>query len=118
MAQSKVNSDLYIGDLGCDESASKVVALDKDYRIRYEYTGQRDREHFIPRDLCTDNAGRVLVTDTVNNRVHILDRDGHFLQYLLTEEQGLSEPWRIDVDSKGNAWVGEMGGSVKVVKEL
>ena len=113
VAQSKVNSDLYIND-----GAKKVVALDKDYRVRYEYTGQSDGKYaFDPCGLCTDNAGHVLITDGINNRVHILDRDGQFLQYLLTEELGLGQPWSIDVDSEVNVWVGRWGG-VKVVKYL
>ena len=112
VAQSKVNSDLYISDWG----AEKVVTLDKDYRVRYEYTG-RDRESFSPRGLCTDNAGHILITDSINHRVHILDRDGQFRQFLLTKEQGLREPWSIDADSEGNAWVGD-GCVVKVVKYL
>ena len=113
VAQSKVNSDLYISDWG----AEKVVALDKDYRVRYEYTRQRDRETFSPRGLCTDNAGHVLITDDDNHTVHILDRDGQFGQFLLTKEQGLL-PWSVDVNSEGCAWVGELGGDVKVVKYL
>ena len=107
----------YISDFGGLGDHGKVVALDKDYRVRYEYTGQRDRETFSPRGLCTDNEGRVLITDVSNHRVHILDRDGHFRQFLLTKEQGLRLPWSIDVDREGNAWVGG-GGGMKVVKYL
>ena len=117
VAQSKVNSDLYISDCG----AAKVVALDKDYRVRYEYTGQHDRGSFTPVGLCTDNTGCILITDSDNHRVHILDRDGRFLQFLLTEEQGLWKPLSVDVDSEGNAWVGEdtyIKGGVTVVKYL
>ena len=113
VTQSKINSDLYISDAG----ARKVVALDKDYRVRYEYTGQGERGSFHARGLCTDNAGHVLITDWNNNRVHILDKDGKFLQYLLTEVQGLERPSRIDVDNEGNAWVGDLPG-VTVVKYL
>ena len=113
VAQNKVNNDLYISDPG----AHKVLALDKDYRVRYEYTGQGDGGYFIPRGLCTDNTGHVIITDHGNNTVHILDKDGQFLQYLLTREQGLRGPWSIDVDSEGNAWVGDFHG-VNVVKYL
>ena len=116
VAQSKVNSDLYISDTSY--FAGKVVALDKDYRVRYEYNGQDDSGSFYPSDLCTDNAGHVLITDYNNHTVHILDRDGQFRQFLLTEEQGLGTPVRIDVDNEGNAWVGEWGGGMKVVKYL
>ena len=114
VAQSKVNSDLYISDY----NACKVVALDKDYRVRYEYTGQREGGSYWPRGLCTDNAGHVLITDYENSTVHILDRDGQFQQFLLTGEQGMTAPWNIDVDSEGNAWVAETGDHLKVVKYL
>ena len=113
VAQSKINNDLYISDF----SGHNVLALDKDYRVRYEYTGQSDKGSFYPRGLCTDNAGHVLLTDWSNNRVHILDKEGKFLQYLLTGQKGLLEPYDIDVDSEGNAWVGKWFG-VKVVKYL
>ena len=111
VTQSKVNSDLYISD------ARKVVALDKDYRVRYEYTGQGDGESFSPRGLCTDNTANVLITDLDNHTVDILDKNGQFRQFLLTEEQGLTEPRSINVDSEGIAWMGDADG-VKVVKYL
>ena len=113
VAQSKVNSDLYISD------TDKVTALNKDYKVWYEYTGQNDgTSSFSPRGLCTDNAGHVLIADRNNNRVDILDKDGKFLQYLLTRKPGLWRPWNIDVDREGNAWVGQTTGEVKVVKYL
>ena len=115
VAQSKVNSDLYISDNG----AGKVLALDKDYKVRYEYTGQGER-YFWPRGLCTDAAGHVLIINFSNQRVDILDEDGRFLQYLLTEEHalGMGGVGTVDTDSEGNAWVGEYYGGVKVVKYL
>ena len=118
LAQNKVNSDLYISQPNFFAFARKVVALDKDYRVRYEYTGQHDCEHFDPHGLCTDNDGRVLITDSRNHRLEILDKDGNFLQYLLTGSKGHRGPCSIDVDSEGNTWVGEMYSGVKVVKYL
>ena len=124
VAQSKVNNDLYITDKteNYHNSTGKVLALGKGYRVRYEYTGQDDRRFFFPSGLCTDNAGHVLITDYYNDRVHILDRDGRFLQYLLTREQGFRRPLSIAVDSEGNAWVGQTStcttADVKVVKYL
>ena len=112
VAQSKTNSYLYISDI----AACKVLALDKDYRVRYDYTGQGDRGSFVPRGLCTDKTGRVLITDSTNHRVDIVD--GRFPLYLQTGEQGLRRPWSIDVDSEGNIWVGELEGDVKVMKYL
>ena len=121
VAQNKVNHDLCICDKDKTEytSTSKIVALSLDitsYNLRYKYTGHGNIK-FCPLDLCTDSAGNVLITDW-NRLVHILDRDGQFLQYLLTAEQRLEWPVSIDVDSDGNAWVGEVAGGVKVVKYL
>ena len=119
VAQNKVNKDLYI----CDKDGpnisytGKIIALDTSYCLKYEYTGQGNID-FHPMDLCTDSAGRVLITDSESNTVHILDRDGRFLQYLLTEEQGLWDPVSINVDNDGYAWVGDYHGYVKVVKYL
>ena len=112
MAQSKINNDLFVSDDDC-----KIVALDREYKVRFEYTGQGDGERFFPRGICTDNCGHVLVTD-YNGRVHILNKDGKFIQYLLTAEQGLRAPRSIDTDREGNAWVGDEHGEVKVVKYL
>ena len=119
MAQNKVNNDLYICDKDKTryDSTGKVVALGASYQVRYQYTGQGNTE-FCPVDLCTDNAGRVLITDYSNRLVHILDKDGRFLLYLLTQEHGLRDPVSIDVDSEENAWVGERNGGVKVVRYL
>ena len=113
VAQSTINSDLYISDT----EAAKVLVLDKDYKVRYSYNGPENRASFSPRDLCTDKVRHVLITDYYNNSVHILDRDGRFLQYLLTRAQGLSRPMTIDVDNEGKAWVGELSG-VKVLRYL
>ena len=109
MAQNKVNNDLCI----CDQGNKNIVALDTSYNSRYQYTGQ----DLSPMDLCTDSAGRVLIID-YNNSVHILDKDGKFLQFLLTDEQGLRLPVSIDTDNEGRAWVEQFSGKVRVVKYI
>ena len=133
IAQNKINSDMYITDrnLGKDlerddnfsfsdlSSTGKVLALDKDYKVRYQYTGTgqyRNRKSFSPYGLCTDNTGHVLISDHNNHRVHILDKDGQFLGDVLN--WGQKEPYNIDVDNEGNLWVGSRDGGVFVVKYL
>ena len=111
MANNKVNNDMYITNY----NGGSVVAIDQDYNVRYAYKGQG--ESFRPCDICTDDAGHVLITDWNNESVHILNKDGKFVQYLLTGEQGLENPSDIDVDSEGDAWVGQYeSGDVIVVK--
>ena len=110
VAQNKVNNDIYIAYKTCYrntyDSGGKVLALGKDYNVRYEYTGQENNtKPLYPSDLCTDDTGHVLILDGNGDQVHILDKDGRFLQYLLTGDHGLWGLFSIDVDGKGNAWV-------------
>ena len=119
VAQNKLNNDLYITDRNDagDFSLGKVVAFDRAHIFRYEYTGSHELQ-FAPVDVCTDESGHVLITDMVNDSVHILDKDGQFLTYLLTRDQGLSRSYFIDVDRDGNAWVGEFYGDILITKYL
>ena len=115
VAQSKINSDLYITDTDAKTflCPGKVVALNKNYEVRFEYAGPEGREIFSPFDLCSDDAGNVLITDYNYNTIHILDEDGHVIRYL----EGLREPYSIDADRNVNAWIGNVEG-VKLVKYL
>ena len=84
----------------------KLIAVRTDGQPRYEYSGQCDKKLSLS-NVCTDQVGHVLITDVDNSRVHILDQEGQFIQYILTSQQGLSKPITIDVDMEGYIWVGE-----------
>ena len=107
VAVNKVNQDIYV----CDherawyDSTGKVLAVGADGQLRYEYTGQGDSA-FYPVEACSDLTGHILITDCAYNRVHILDQEGRFIQYILTSQQGLSTLTTIDVDMEGFVWVG------------
>ena len=118
-----VNDYLFICDMDhwYLESAGSVIVVDRERKIRSGYYGQVDNK-FTPREVCADHIGNVLVTDYINRKVHILDKEGQFLQYLLTSDQGLRRPCTISVDNEGCAWVGEFvlgcKGIVKIAKYL
>ena len=118
VAVSKVNHDIYICDHGEKNyySPGKVIAVGADGQLRYEYSRQGDSA-FIPLAVCTDQMGHVLITDNKNHRVHILDQEGQFIQYILTSQQGLKWPNTIDIDREGYVWVGQFE-CVKVSRYL
>ena len=119
VAVNKVNHDIYVCDhvsSNC-RSRGKLVTVEADGQLRYEYTGKGSKP-FAPVDVCTDEMGLVLITDHDNKRVHILDQEGQFIQYVLTSQQGLDCPTTIAVDREGYVWVGEVGGHVKVARYL
>ena len=118
VAVNKFNQDIYVCDLERMEYGvpGKLLAVGVNLgRLRYEYTGQGDSK-FSPEAVCTDQIGHVLIADYSGERVHILDREGLFIQYILTSYQGLRRPVTIDVDREGYVWVGEYAFSKKGVK--
>ena len=126
LAQSKISSDLYVIDKWNTDIKSsgkvQVLAISPFVKMRNAYTGgPEQRKPFYPCDLCADEIGHVLITDYKNDKVHILDKDGKFIKYLLTKEQGLESPFGICIDSEGNAWIGESKqfiSKMRIVKYL
>ena len=103
VATNKLNHDIYV----CDEESyffPKVMALTANGTLRYEYAGHNQR--FKPVDICTDQTGNVLIADSGNNAVHILDQEGRIVQHIPSSDLGLAEVNTIDVDGQGYLWIG------------
>lgn len=68
---------------------------------RFEYTGHRPppkwNQAFSPRGITTDSYCHILIADINNKCVHIIDKDGKFLQYI---DCGMRKPWGLCIDSR------------------
>lgn len=68
---------------------------------RFKYTGHRPppkwNQAFSPRGVTTDSYCHILIADTNNKCVHIIDQDGKFLQYI---DCGMRKPWGLCIDSR------------------
>ncbi|XP_078311661.1 uncharacterized protein LOC111135302 isoform X3 [Crassostrea virginica] len=54
---------------------------------RFSYTGPPSGSGLLPQGICTDVMSHILVSDhSYHSTVQMLDRDGHFLSYLLTRQ--------------------------------
>lgn len=62
--------------------------------------------------ICTDPDGNYLVTNSLDNTVHLLDTNGDFLKILMSTEDGLSGIKRIALDTFGWLWVGCKDGAI------
>jgi hypothetical protein len=63
-----------------------------------------------PFDVAIGRAGEVLVTDTLNDRVQVFDRDGNFLQQFGTSGTGdgqFNGPFGIAANDQGDVWVSD-----------
>ena len=104
VAVNNVNQDIYVCDHEDDfyQSTGKVIAVRSDGHPRFEYLGQGDR--FMPTAVCTDQKGRVLITDGGEDNVHILDQNGISVGTISICFTLILKS--IDVDREGSVWIG------------
>ena len=66
----------------CDAKAVVVVSAENSALDIYNGPPSTPWEWFRPRDITTDSRGNILTSDYYNDRIHIIDRDGHFLRFI------------------------------------
>nr|XP_022312753.1 tripartite motif-containing protein 3-like isoform X1 [Crassostrea virginica]XP_022312754.1 tripartite motif-containing protein 3-like isoform X1 [Crassostrea virginica] len=96
-----INGDICTSDW----SKQAVVVVNKSGQHRFSYTGQGSV--FDPYGICTDVLGHILVCESLSNTVHLLDQDGGFLSFILSEQQGIRSPCGVCVDDENNLYVGQ-----------
>ena len=66
------------------------MVVNKSGPHRFSYTCQESV--FDPCGTCTDVLGHILVCDGVSETVHLLDQNGGFLSFIVSEQQGIEYP--------------------------
>ena len=102
-----------------EEGKLRVTMLDQDGVIKFVYTGPKEiklENPFNPLGLCCDRAGNLLVCDWGNHCVHLVNSDGDFKGFMLTQKDGLFKPNAMALDKNGNLWIGDGNSTVRVYK--
>ena len=97
------NLDICVADF----SASAITVVSETGKFRFRYNGLHftTKRPFKPYGITTDSQGKILTTDPKNDRIHILDQDGHVLGYI--DNCDLKTPMGLCLDSCGNLFVVE-----------
>ncbi|XP_056001162.1 uncharacterized protein LOC130046459, partial [Ostrea edulis] len=100
-----VNGDIIITDW----KKNAVIAVDRFGIFRFSYSG-RDTS-FTVSAVTSDPAGHVIVTDSNGDKIHMLDRDGRFLRYIIPNK-GINKPRAVCIVGDGEIFVGEQNTGV------
>ncbi|KAJ8321209.1 hypothetical protein KUTeg_001237 [Tegillarca granosa] len=99
-----INEDVVVVD---DAYPSTIVVVNKRGEYRYTYPDSSQSSHTI--ELCDgiacDNTGCILVSDCGKHRIHQIDMDGRFIQFILTKQNGVHGAQGLSIDNKGQLWL-------------
>lgn len=105
--------------LSFDSSNSKSVILinpNGNHKLTYNGAGSFISRPFLPRGICTDILGHILIADENNHGIHVLNKEGVFLTMLTIPSEPKTVPISLCVDKNDNICVGCADGKVRVLK--
>jgi len=111
------NRNLIVTDR--EEGKLRVTCIDHEGCRKFVYTGPKHvqmKQPFNPLGLCCDRAGNTLVTDWANHCVHLINSDGEFKGFILSQKDGLFKPNAMVLDKGGQLWIGDGNSTVRVYK--
>ncbi|XP_052079461.1 uncharacterized protein LOC127717731 [Mytilus californianus] len=119
---SNVNNDILVID-SISNGDRRVVVIDREGQVKWTYQGHPQVNSggklFYPTDIVTTSVGHVIVNDFNNHALHVLSGEGDVLICKVMKDQGIIYPYSLDIDTKGQLWVGcHSGGEQRTDAKL
>ena len=119
------NKDIVVVDLTSGHTG-RVVVVGWEGGLRWTYTGHSKinvTTQFNPIDVVTTTAGHIIVCDCRSHALHVLSEQGDILTCKVMEDTGIKYPVSLDIDMRGQLWVGchsgkQSGATIHKVKLL
>lgn len=85
----------------------ELVVVDKDGRFRFRYPCSKTSRAsgFVCTGITCDKNGNIFLSDRENNRIHLIDKDGNFIKYILSENEGIKSPTGLSMDKNRQLWI-------------
>lgn len=97
------------GDIVVSDSVSALIVTDFKGVHRFTYTGNLPGSEQRLWGICTDELLNILMCDERSKAIHVIDKDGQFLMYLLKKDKDIDKPCSLSYDANKNfLWVGSL----------
>ena len=110
-----------VDDIIVSDNMTHTVSIMSDKGVfMYEFgngePGKGETQLNCPMGVCADKLGNIIVCDTGNNRVILLNPKANFLCTLVEGTEDISQPQAVCIDKQGNMVIAQEGGRVRVFK--
>ncbi|KAJ8313628.1 hypothetical protein KUTeg_008189 [Tegillarca granosa] len=94
------------GDIIVLDNRRKIVAINKSSTKRFIYNGKERnlKNLWSPQYVVTSRYGHIIISDHRNSVLHMLDKDGNFIEFLFTLDHGCCHPTGLAIDILGRLW--------------
>ncbi|CAC5413469.1 unnamed protein product [Mytilus coruscus] len=114
---------VYALDCLGEDNNGRVVAVDINGRLKFTYDGQNNLGIFKPQGITITQSNTIVVSDTGNSSIHVLNSKGQVLGLqLLFDDLGIRLSYSLCMDTEGHLLIGcghgqnEKYGKIHVVK--
>ncbi|CAG2230375.1 unnamed protein product [Mytilus edulis] len=123
--QRKVTLEFDKKGINCSaiDNNARIVAVDRNGRLKFTYDGQKDLGTFKPQGITITPSDNIVVSDAHNEELHVLNSKGQLLGLqLINKDLGIEHPRCLCLDSEGYLLIGcaygenEAYGKIHVVK--
>lgn len=92
------------------EHTGRVLAVNSLGHRMWEYNDPQETsthvKPFFPTAIATTESSKIVVADTANSAIHILNTAGNVIAFKSTIDLGIEHPYSLDIDENGQLWVG------------
>ncbi|CAC5423348.1 unnamed protein product [Mytilus coruscus] len=114
---------VYVLDSFDDDDNGRVVAVDRNGRLKFTYDGQTDLVTFQPTGITITPSNNIVVSDRGNDALHVINSKGDLLglQFIF-KDLGIYDPYSLCFDTEGYLLIGcgreikKDNGKIHVVK--
>ena len=102
------NKDIVVVDCTSGDTG-RVVVVGWEGGLRWTYTGHsmiNVTTQFNPSSVVTTTAGHIIMCDSMAHALHVLSEQGDILTCKVMEDTGIKYPLSLDIDMRGQLWVG------------